>query len=252
MYIVVITDHQGATVSPYCSVTDSILIGEPLVPITVSENVASHVDVICFGGLTGSIEVNPAGGTPTYSYLWSNGAITNIISGIAAGTYTVTVTDARGCTATAAILVTEAAQLVPTISGPTSFCPGNSTTLDAGNGYSSYNWSTGSVTQTISVNTIGTFTVTVTNASGCTGSTSVSTTVNTNATPILITSMKSDASLNGGVGTAGVTAIPAGCTFLWSPGGQTTNYIQNQIPGTYQVTVTSPGGCTKSISIIIN
>lgn len=251
-YIVVITDHQGATMSPYCSVIDSIYVGQPLAPLSVTENIGSHVNVICFGELTGSIRVNPAGGTPSYSYLWSNGSITNNISGIGAGTYTVTVTDSRGCTATTSIIVTQASQLVPNISGPTSFCPGNSTTLNAGSGYSSYNWSTGATTQTISVNTAGTFTVTVTNANGCTGSTSASITVNTNSIPIIITSMKSDASLNGGVGTAGVTALPAGCTFLWSPGGQTTNYIQNQIPGTYQVTVTSPGGCTKSTSIVIN
>lgn len=250
MYILVITDHQGATVPPYCSVTDSIYVGEPLAPLSVSENIGSHVDVVCYGELTGSIGVNSAGGTPAYAYLWSNGSLTNTISGIGAGTYTVTVTDSRGCTATLSIIVTQAAQLAATISGPTSFCSGNSTTLNAGNGFSNYNWSTGAITQTISVNTAGTFTVTVTDANGCTASASVTTTVNAN--PILVTTMKSDASLNGGLGTAGVTAIPAGCTFLWSPGGQTTNYIQNKIPGTYQVTVTSPDGCTKSVSIIVN
>ena len=95
----------------------------------------------------------------------------------------------------------------------------------------------------------GTYTVTVTNACG---STSASTLVAVNANPIVITGMKSNAALFGGVGTAGITTQPAGCTYLWSPGAQTTGYIQNQTPGTYQVTVTAPGGCTKVKSIIIN
>ncbi|MBL0097201.1 MAG: hypothetical protein IPP46_12475 [Bacteroidetes bacterium] len=63
----------------------------------------------------------------------------------------------------------------PVISGASTFCPGNSATLDAGT-FSSYNWSTGATTQNITVSTTGTFSVTVTNAFGCTET--VSTTIN--------------------------------------------------------------------------
>ncbi len=52
--------------------------------------------------------------------------------------------------------------------------------------------------------------------------------------------------------TAGITALPAGSSYLWTPGNQTTNYIQNQAPGSYAVKVTAPGGCYKLKSIIVN
>src|SRR5205085_1993825 len=104
-------------------------------------------------------------------------------TGIPAGTYTVTVTDANGCTKTLTLVITQGAPLIVSISGSNSFCTGNSTTLNAGGGFASYTWSTGSTAQSISVNTAGTFTVTVTNGNGCTGSASVTTTVNPNPIP---------------------------------------------------------------------
>src|SRR6185295_5601427 len=68
----------------------------------------------------------------------------------------------------------------PTITGNNSICSGSSTTLNAGAGYTHYIWSTGATTQTISVCTSGTYTVTVTNASGCTGSATICVTVHAN------------------------------------------------------------------------
>ncbi|MBL0342010.1 MAG: T9SS type A sorting domain-containing protein [Bacteroidetes bacterium] len=123
-----------------------------------------------------------AGGSTTLnagsysSYLWNTGATTQTISVNTAGTFTVTVTNGNGCTGTSASVTTTLNPLLtPTISGTLAFCAGGSTTLNAGS-YSSYLWNTGATTQTISVNTAGTFTVTVTNGNGCTGtSASVST-----------------------------------------------------------------------------
>ncbi|MEO8150363.1 MAG: GEVED domain-containing protein [Bacteroidia bacterium] len=176
------------------------------------------------------------------SYTWSNGATTQTISANTAGTFTVTVTNANGCTGTSTKITT--INTVPTvsISGSTSFCSGNSTTLDAGSGYTSYNWSTGETTQIISVNTAGTFIVTVTNANGCTGSANVATTVNANPTPSISGSLSfcsgSSTTLDAGSGYS---------SYNWSTGA-TTQTISVNTAGTYTVTVTNANGCTGNDS----
>ncbi len=130
----------------------------------------SPVDVSCNGSATGSATVTVAGGQPDYTYLWNNALTTPTITGLTAGTYTVTVTEQNGCTTTTQATITEPSAWTFSITpnGPTSFCQGGSVTLDAGL-YSSYVWSTTEITETILVNAIGTYTVTVTDSHGCTG-----------------------------------------------------------------------------------
>ena len=60
-------------------------------------SIATNTPVSCFGGSNGSLDITVAGGTPTYTYSWSNGANTQDISSLIAGTYTVTVTDQNFC-----------------------------------------------------------------------------------------------------------------------------------------------------------
>jgi large repetitive protein len=87
---------------------------KPLTGIEINEPTlltvgVSGTDVTCLGGSDGSATATPSGGTAPYSYLWSNGATTQTISNLVAGTYNVTVTDAKGCTVAGTITITQPA-----------------------------------------------------------------------------------------------------------------------------------------------
>ncbi|HYI08638.1 MAG TPA: hypothetical protein VEK57_06180, partial [Thermoanaerobaculia bacterium] len=126
-----------------------------------------------------------------------------------------------------------------TITGGTSFCTGGSVTLDAGV-HTSYLWSTGETTQTISVNAANTYSVTVTNATGCQGSDSHVVTVNPLPTPAITgpTTACNSATLDAGGGYT---------NYLWST-GETTQQITVTSSNTYSVTVTDGNGCQGSDS----
>ena len=202
--------------------------------------------------ITGTLGICP-GGTTTLdagagfsSYKWSTSAITRTIAVSSASTYTVTVTNANGCKGTASISTTASALPVPTITGATVFCQGSSTTLDAGAGFSIYSWSNGASTRTITVNTAANFSVTVTNASGCVGSTSINTSFFTPPTPSI--------SGNSAICPAGSTTLTANSGYVsysWSTGA-TSQSIPVNAAGTYTVTVTDANGCTANINKVVS
>jgi len=201
------------------------------------------------GSNTGSVNITVSGGTTPYSYAWSNAAgtvcqTTQNLTGVGAGSYTVKVTDALGrCYATSTSTVTQSAAPTPTITGTLGFCAGFSTTLNAGTSdasgsYTSYSWSNGQTSQTNSVNTAASHTVTVTNTNGCTGSATVS--VVQFPTPSV--SISGNLSFCAG----GSTTLDAGAGFSsysWSS-GQSASTINVTTSGTYTVTVSNSNGCT--------
>jgi Metallo-peptidase family M12B Reprolysin-like/PKD-like domain/Secretion system C-terminal sorting domain len=180
-------------------------------------------------------------------YQWSNGATTPTINVSTAGTFTVTVTSPQTCNSSATVTTTILASPTPVITGNIPFCAGGSATLNAGAGYAAYLWSTGAVTPTINVSTAGTFTVTVTNANACTGTTSATTTVN----PLPTVSFTGLAT-NYAAGAASVTLTgsPAGGTFS-GPGISGTTFSPMAAgTGTHTIvyTYTNGNGCTNTAS----
>ncbi|MCW5931330.1 MAG: T9SS type A sorting domain-containing protein [Bacteroidetes bacterium] len=183
------------------------------------------------------------------SYLWSTGANTQTINVNTAGTFTVTVTNANGCSGSASATTTVNSDPTPSISGTLSFCQGSSTILNAGSGYSSYLWSTGANTQIINVNTAGTFTVTVTNANGCSGSASATTSVN--ALPVAsITPSGTVTTCNTSQLLSATTG--AGYNYQWrlngsNINGATADTYTATASGVYDVVVTA-NGCSATSS----
>jgi hypothetical protein len=118
-------------------------------------------------GETGALTVTPNNAN---SYIWSNGASGSTINISNPGTYSVTATYSGGCTSTASIVVQGAGGAPPTIAGGTTFCENSNLTLTVqGGNYMAYNWSNGETTPSITINQGGTYSVTVTGNSGCTG-----------------------------------------------------------------------------------
>ncbi len=188
------------------------------------------------------------------NYSWSNGATTQTISVSTAAIFSVTVTVSNGCTASASLTTTIGSTLTPTInaSGSDTICQGSSITLDAGSGFNTYNWSNGNTTQTIIVNTAGTFSVDVSDVNGCTGiSNSVITTVAD--TPVCSINVVPSNVCSGQSLIASATGDTL-WTYEWNPGAVTGMSVSlfPAISTTYTMTATTLNNCTTSVSVLVN
>jgi large repetitive protein len=228
-----------ATVLNSCtaSVTETVTVGSASATIT-----PSGPTTLCIGG---SVTLNANPGT---NYLWSTGDTTQSINVTTTGSYSVTVTQSGGCSATSSIVnVTVNPGLTPTITGNTTICQGSITTLNAGAGYSGYQWSGGlGFTQNVNVSATGPYTVTVTDATGCTGSASVTITVNPLPVPAI--------SGNTSICTGSTSTLDAGSGFAsyqWSGGLGSSQTITIGSSGIYTVTVTDANGCTATASATV-
>ncbi len=98
-YTILVTDAHG------CTATGSVTITQPAAVLLANATVNTNVS--CNGGHNGSAQSAPSGGTSAYTYSWSTGATTSSVSSLSAGTYTILVTDAHGCTATGRVTITQ-------------------------------------------------------------------------------------------------------------------------------------------------
>ena len=246
-------DISGLTAGTYSvTVTDAndcvAVIAVPITEPLALNAFAEITPVACTGDATGAIDLTAERGTPGYTYQWSNGATTQDISGLTAGSYTVVVTDAAGCTLTQTYMVSTVAELDVTGDITNVDCFGASTgavdlSVSGGSGPYAYAWSNNTFNQDITNVPAGTYTVTVTDANEC--SVILSFTV-TQPDEIQLTTTADDI-VCGGTATGTIQAIAAGgaggFTYLWS-NGATTATISNVPAGIYSVTVTDANGCT--------
>ena len=134
--------------------------------LTTLSITASATAESCTGALDGTATATVVTGTAPVTYSWNTNPVqtTATAVGLAAGVYTVTATDASGCSQSATVTVAAPSSATITPSGPTTFCTGGSVSLSAG-AANSYLWSTGETTQAITVSTSGSYVVTVTDGS---------------------------------------------------------------------------------------
>ena len=246
--LVVTNGDNGCT-----AVAATMVIQSPVVTAAVN----TSANVSCPGGADGSATVTPGGGNSTYTYAWSNGETTESASTLAAGTYTVVVTDGENCTAETSVVITQPAVLVPNTSSTPQMASGvNDGTATASptggtSGYT-YNWSNTETTQTIIDLAPGTYTVTVTDANGCTAV--QSTTVNAFNCAMAATIAGTQISCfgaNNGTAEVSLTGANDPVTYVWSNGSNTQS-VDDLAPGTYTVEVTDATNCASVLSIAIS
>ena len=213
-------------------------------------SISNSTNVLCNGNSNGSATVSGTGGTMPYSYLWSNSQTTDMASGLAAGTYYVTITDAASCISTTSVTITQPSALTGSTAITTNIsCNGagdGEATVSPSGGTSPYAfaWGNGQTAATATGLSAGPLGVVITDANGCTHipadvTLTEPTAVNV-STPI--TTIPSSAGATDGsialTGTGGTSPY----TYNWSD-GQNTATATGLGVGTYDVTITDANGC---------
>ena len=235
-YNYIVTDNNG------CSDTTFITLTEPSAIISTIATTLAGCSLS-----NGSATITASGGTGTLSYLWPSGGTNTIENSLAAGSYIITITDDNNCTSTDVASISNiGAPSTSTI--PTNIlCNGLNTgaidlTVIGGTGPFSYFWNNSSTTEDLSNILAGIYNYTVTDASNCQATGSISITEPT----ILIASATSNLILCNG-GTTSISVIANGGTLPYTGIG---NFTENA--GDFNYVITDNNGCTSSTNIIVN
>jgi len=249
-YSVTITDQAG------CSATRVVILSQP----PAIDAVVSSTNVRCNGALNGIITLTVSGGASPYSYIWSgpNGysATTKDISGLGAGSYNVTITDANGCSITRSRTITEPSVLAASLSGTNLSCFGNasgSVNLTVSGGIPSYvyQWSNGATTEDISGLNAGNYGVLVTDGNGCTA---IGIIALTQPAALSVDVAVLGVECFGGNTGSAVSSVSGGTgtySYAWSDGAFPFPFRSNLTAGNYRVTVSDVNGCSATRNFTI-
>ncbi len=259
-YVCTITSANGCQTT-----TQTVTITTAGGGLTIAS--APPTNVSCFGGNNGSAVATASGGTAPFTFTW-NPAVTQTTSGntstatgLTAGTYVVTVTDAAGCTGQQTFTITQPPQLTAAFTQTNVLCNGNATgsaavTGSGGVGPYTFSWAPAATNTTTGNTSTGTgltaqtYNVIVIDANGCQSSVGITIT----EPPLFVAtaiSAPSACNQNNGsviVTTTGGNGAP---TYLWTPGNYTTATVTNIPSGTYVVVATDANGCTSQSSATI-
>lgn len=251
VYQVVVADLNG------CTDSLSVTLTEPGSAISLA---TSSTPVSCNGQSDGIGTAMVSGGTPGYTYFWSGGGGTGSSStGLPAGNYTVTATDAEGCQVTGNVTITEPASISSTTSVTDVSCSGGtngeaSISVLGGVSPYSYVWSpSGGNTATATGLTAGNYNVTVTDSNGCIHNNSVTISEPTALDASLVSS--TNVTCNGDCDGTALVQVTGGSipySFNWSPGGQASTAVNNLCAGNYTFTATDTQGCIDSVQVTIS
>ncbi|MFN8143525.1 MAG: gliding motility-associated C-terminal domain-containing protein [Bacteroidia bacterium] len=242
-----------------CVATQTVtVVDPPQLTTSTSVNVSP-----CSGTNTGVAIVVASGGTPGYSYSWDTNPVTleDTASGLAAGTYHITVTDSRGCVTTDSVVVSPSSAAlvvsVDSVSAPLN-CYGDtdgyaSVSVSGGTPGYTYLWNTNPVQVGATATNLGagTYVVTITDTLGCTGIDSVTIT----SAPQLVlvgSSTNSSCGVANGSASVSVSGGTANYTYAWDTLGATTSSITGVPHGIYNVVVTDAHGCTSSVDVPVS
>ena len=249
-YTITVKDANG------CSTTQPVTITEPA--SALGSSISSQTNVDCFGGSTGSVTVAGSGGTSPYTYAIDGTTFGNsgTFGSLAAGSYTITVKDANGCTTTQPVTITQpAAALSSSISSQTNVaCFGSSTgsvTVSASGGTTPYTYSIDGTnfgnSGTFSNLAAGSYTITVKDANGCTTTQPV--TITQPASGLIASALATNPACSTGTGSITVTASGGTGTLSYSIDGtnfQASNVFNGLASGSYTITVKDANGCTTA------
>jgi gliding motility-associated-like protein len=244
-YTVVVTDANGCTGSQYTAV---------LQPSQINISLQAG-NVTCNGQANGTITTTVSGGTGSYNYNWGGGVITPNRSGLSAGNYSLTVTDANTCTADAWVAISEPSSIVLATSVVDVACYGASTgavnlTASGGTGVYGYGWSNGVTSQNNPGLSAGLYRVTVTDANNCSQSASATVATGSQLIPALSVTNATCYGLANGAVSLSVSGGAGSYTYSWS-NNATSQQINTLAAGSYAVTVTDAANCSVSSSAVV-
>lgn len=248
-YNFTVTDNVG------CIYIDSATVNQP--DSLIITNI-SATDVLCNGDTTGTITVSAANGAGGYTYDWGNGNTDSTLMNVGAGTYTVTVSDANGCTDSLTITLLQPTAIIAnqTITNVTcnGFTDGSASVAPTGgSGSFGYAWSTDPANDTLATVTglaAGQYFVTITDSTGC----PIIDTIDITEPAALLANTNSTDQTCFNITDGTVNSAPTGgtapYTYAWNNSG-TTDTLTGLVAGTYFVTVTDMNGCSVVDSAVV-